>query len=120
MELLSINQALDQLESLAGTDVIVYGQLAFEFEHVAVYHIPKCERHPREEGDSALWISVGTGSLGFDRDVCQRWHGKTVLIAGKLLKPDPFVGGCGHFSQWPAEILARTMERYKYRPEAEE
>ena len=42
------------------------------------------------------------------------------LTRARALKPDPFFGGCGHFSQWPAEILARTMERYKYRPEAEE
>ncbi len=117
MNPLSINQTLDQLESLVGTDVIVYGQLAFEFENVAVYHIPKCERHG--EIGSSLWISVGTGSLGFDHDVCRRWHGKTVLIEGKLLKPNPFFGGCGHMSGWPAEILARTMERYKHRPEAE-
>jgi hypothetical protein len=117
MSPLSINQALDQLDSLAGTEVIVYGKLAFEFEHVALYHIPA--RECRGEIESSLWISVGTGSLGFDRDVCRRWHGKTVLIEGKLLKPNPFFGGCGHGSLWPAEILARTMQRYKYRPETE-
>lgn len=112
LPLLSINQALDQLENLAGTEVSVYGQLAFAFEHVAVYHLPKAER--RGEIGSSLWISVSTGSLGFDRAVCERWHGKIVLIEGKLLKPNPFFGGCGHGSLWPAEILARTMQRYQY------
>ncbi|MBB6052743.1 hypothetical protein [Armatimonas rosea] len=115
MKPLSINQALDQLDSLAGTEVIVYGQLGFEFEHVALYHLPKAER--RGEIESSLWISVGTGSLGFDRDVCRRWHGKTVRIEGKLLKPSPFFGGCGHGSLWPAEILARTIQRYQQHPE---
>jgi hypothetical protein len=109
----SVNQALDQLESHTGTDIVVFGEFAFEFEHVALYHIPTCER--RDGDASSLWLSIGTECLGFDREVCQKWHGKVVLVKGKLLKPDPYFGGCGHMSLWSAEILVETMERYKHR-----
>jgi hypothetical protein len=109
MEPLSVNQALARLDDLAGTDITVQGRLAFEFENVALYHVPSRER--RVGCESSIWLSVACGSLAFDERLCARLSGKVVVVEGTLLKPKPFFGGSGHMSLWPAEILARTLER---------
>jgi hypothetical protein len=71
---LSVHQALDQLENLSGTDMFVFGQLTFEFENIALYHIPTCER--RGEIESSLWLSIGTECLGFNSEVGKRGMGR--------------------------------------------
>ncbi|MFC7517867.1 hypothetical protein ACFQUU_22930 [Herbaspirillum sp. GCM10030257] len=105
---ISVNQAIDDLVVLDGQEVIVQGILHFDFEEVALYHFPTAQR--RAAYDSSIWISTGTGSLGFNEEACKRLHGKRVTIEGRLLKPAPDLGGCGHMSLWPAELLARTLE----------
>jgi hypothetical protein len=105
---LSVNEAIENLASLAGRDVSICGLLTFEFENHSLGHWPKGER--RGDFESSIWIGTGTGSLQFDERVCQRLSGKRVLIQGTLYAPDPKLGGCGHMSGWPAEILARTLE----------
>ena len=108
VEPLSVNEAIEDLAALVGKDVSVSGLFTFEFENVSLEHWPKAER--RDEYQSSIWISTGTGSLQFDERVCKRLSGKRVVVQGTLCQPDPKFGGCGHFSLWPAAILARTLE----------
>lgn len=108
-EPLSINEALDRLDELAGKDVCIKGILSFEFENISISHSPKSER--RNGYKSSVWLEVGSGALGFDRKVCESFHGKTVVAEGSLTKPDPFFGGGGHMCLWPAEFLARTLKK---------
>ena len=114
MEPFSVNKALASIETLADADILVFGALAFEFENVGLYHIPKRERNT-DDYKSSLWLSIDMDYLGVDREVCKRWHGKTVIVEGQFIKPDPLFGGCGHLSLWLGEILVRTIERFKYR-----
>lgn len=106
---LSVNEALDRLDELAGEDICVKGILSFEFENISISHSPKSES--RSDYKSSVWLAVGSGALGFDRKVCESLHGKIVVAEGLLIKPDPFFGGSGHMCMWPAEFLARTLER---------
>ena len=104
----SVNEVIEHLDGLVGKDVSVRGMLSFEFENTSLSHVPLFERAPGY--DSSIWLTVGTGSLRFDTKVCERLRGKVVIVEGTLAKPDPRFGGCGHFSLWPAEIVARTLE----------
>lgn len=112
---LSVNAALDELATLVGHEVALQGNLRFEFEGTALDHFPKAERcNVADEGPlepSSVWLSVGTGALQFNEEQLRRWHGKRVLVLGTLLGPNEKLGGCGHFSAFPAEILARSIER---------
>ncbi len=63
---LSVNEALDQLDRLAGGPVAIHGILRFEFEHVAIWHYPKAERRdvePFGQASSSIWLSTGSGSV---------------------------------------------------------
>lgn len=112
---LSVNSAIDDLQSLVGHDITVEGVLSFDFEGTAIDHFPKVER--REPGpagpiySSSIWLSVGNGALQFNEEQLKRWHGKRVTVSGKLCAPTPDFDGCGHMSAWAAEILARSIER---------
>jgi hypothetical protein len=107
IEPISVNEAIDELAELARRDILISGVLLFSFENVSLNHWPKAEC--REGYRSSLWISTGSGSLQLDRQACQRLSGKRVIVEGTLLPPDPRIGGCGHMSLWPGEILARTL-----------
>jgi hypothetical protein len=107
-EPLSVEEVLEAVDALADKDVLVQGVLSFAFENVALYASLEDLRRLRLE--SSIWLSVGSGSLRFDQKVCEKLHGKPVVVAGTLLTPLPNVRGCGHFGAWPAEILARTLE----------
>ena len=104
---MQVEAVLKSMSAWVGSDIWVQGVLAFEFEHVALYATLEDLKHSRYE--SSIWISVGMGSLRFDDRVCGKLHRKPVVVAGTLLAPLPKLGGCGHFSAWPAEILARTL-----------
>ena len=112
---LSINAALDELPPLVGQDVALEGVLRFEFEGTALDHFPKSERRNPQVGGpsevSSVWLSVGSSSLPFNEEQLRRWHGKRVTVLGTLLGPDANMGGCGHFSAFPAEVLAHSIER---------
>ncbi|WP_426321305.1 hypothetical protein [Pseudoduganella sp. R-43] len=108
-EPLSINEVIDRLDELAGFDICVRGLLTFELEDISITHLPRAER--REGEMSSIWLSTGTGALGFDHRKCESLNGKIVVVEGTLFKPEPPFGGCGHMSLWPAELLARTLER---------
>ncbi|WNH54253.1 hypothetical protein [Stenotrophomonas oahuensis] len=41
----------------------------------------------------------------------QRFNGHRVQVLGALRAPSPGWGGCGHMSQWPAEILVNSIDR---------
>ena len=105
---LTIHQALEALKELDGLDIAVQGILHFTFENVSIGHFPVIER--QEGYRSSIWLSVGAGGLGFDREVCRRWHGKRVVVEGIISAPRSR-RGCGHMGLWPAELLARTLRR---------
>ncbi|MGJ7614147.1 MULTISPECIES: hypothetical protein [unclassified Variovorax] len=112
---LSVNAALDELATLAGQDIALVGILRFEFEGTALDHFPKAERRDAEDfgplEPSSVWLSVGSGALQFNEEQLRRWHGKRVTVLGTLLGPAEKLGGCGHFSAFPAEVVARSIER---------
>ncbi|UMR29124.1 hypothetical protein MJ904_18760 [Massilia sp. MB5] len=105
----SVNEAISGLGELHDTDVEIEGILHFELEDVAIYHFPVAEQV--NGYDSSIWLAVGSGSLAFDPQICARLNGKRVSVRGKLLRPEPGFGGCGHMSLWPAAVLARTLDR---------
>ena len=107
-EPLSIVAVLESVSTYANKDILVQGVLSFAFENVALY--ASLDDLRQVHTNSSIWLSVGSGSLRFDERVCEKLHGKQVVVAGRLLGPVPSVGGCGHFGLWPAEILARTLE----------
>lgn len=112
---LSVNAALGALATLVGKDVTLEGILRFDLEGTALDHFPKAERR-NVQGDgpveaSSVWLSVGSGALQFNEEQLRRWHGKRVTVLGTLLGPDEELGGCGHFSEFPAELLARSIKR---------
>lgn len=106
---LSVNEAISQLNQRAGTTVCVVGILSFDFEDVSLWHFPKAERG--EYNDSSLWLSTGYGSLQFDEHAMRRLSGHRVQVLGTLHGPDPVLGGCGHMSGFPAEILVSSIDR---------
>lgn len=106
---LSVNEAISQLNQRAGTTVCVVGILSFDFEDVSLWHFPKAERG--EYNDSSLWLSTGYGSMQFDEHAMRRLSGHRVQVLGTLHGPDPVLGGCGHMSGFPAEILVSSIDR---------
>lgn len=114
---ISVNQAIDRLATAAGNLVVVYGILHFEFEDVSLRHYPVAEQ--RDEllgayygsGASALWLSAGGGSIQLDETVLRQWNRRRVVVTGTLLAPEKALGGCGHMSGCPGEILVMSIER---------
>ena len=114
MSSLSVNEALDQLSLLNGRPVAVRGILHFDFEHVAIWHYPKIERRdvaPFRSASSSIWLSSGSGSVQLNEKGLERLHGHRVSVLGILYAPDPILGGCGHMSCCPAEILVSSIDR---------
>jgi hypothetical protein len=107
-EPLRVKEVLKSIDTLADKEILVQGVLSFAFEDVALY--ASLEDLQRARFESSIWLSVGSGSLRFDEEVCEKLHGKPVVIEGTLFAPIPNVRGCGHFGLWPAEILARTLK----------
>lgn len=108
IEPISVNEAIENLAALAGRDVSIIGEFCFDFEDVSLNHLPRTER---DDGyRSSIWISTGSGVLRFDPHACKQLSGKRVVIEGTLLPPSPELGGCGHMSGWPAEMVARSLE----------
>lgn len=112
---LSVNTVLDELATLVGQDVALVGILRFEFEGTALDHFPKSERRNTENGGplepSSVWLSVGSGALQFNEEQLRRWHGKRVTVLGHLAPSRCKARGGGHLSAFPAEVLARSIER---------
>jgi len=109
MELtLSVNQALAQLDVLNGKDIRVQCILSFDFEEVCVSHFSVAERHDNPR--SSIWLAVGSGAMGFDKEVCRSLHGKRVVVEGTFSAASATMG-CGHMGMWPAELLARSLDR---------
>lgn len=113
-EFLSVNEALDQLADLDGQPVAVQGILRFEFEHIAIWHYPKAQRRddgPFGSNSSSIWLSAGCGSIRFTEGGLEKLDGHRVSVLGILHAPDPRLGGCGHMSGSPAEILVSAIDR---------
>jgi hypothetical protein len=107
-EAISVNQAVENLAILVGQDISIKGILCFEFENISINHYPNIER--KDGYNSSIWLLTGAGSLNFDQKVCEKLHGSRIIIQGTLLNPDPEIGA-GHMGLWPAEFLARILER---------
>jgi len=111
---LSVNEALDQLVRLNGEPVAIHGILRFEFEQIAIWHYPKAERRDAErfgKASSSIWLSTGSGSVQLNERGLEKLDGHRVSIQGTLHAPDPRLGGCGHISGTPAEILVSSIDR---------
>lgn len=50
-------------------------------------------------------------ALGLNLSTKKMRKRKILIVEGTLHRPASSLGGCGHFSLWPAEIVARTLER---------
>ena len=112
--MLSVNDAIDRLDELAGTQVAVCGLLRAEFEHLGLWHHPKAEQRIRDAtGHMGSWLSLdaGDGSLRFSGVALRQLAGRRVMVMGTLRAPDPELGGCGHFSAAPAEIIVVSIDR---------
>ncbi|MBB3802566.1 hypothetical protein FHR47_002833 [Xanthomonas arboricola] len=110
---LSVNEALDQLDRLAGVPVAIHGILHFEFEHVAIWRYPKAEGRdvePFGQASSSIWLSTGSGSVQLNERGLEKLDGHRVSVLGTLHAPDPRFGGCGHMSGAPAEILVSSID----------
>lgn len=118
MELLTINEAPEHLDTLSGKYVYVEGLLTFEFENTCVDHWPKTEQIPWSVDadyldNSSIWISIGCGAFDFNEKILTSWNGKRVVVGGTLYSPEPEYGGTGHMSAWPAQIIATQIELLK-------
>lgn len=100
MEVLSVNQALDRLVDLDGRPVYIHGELRFEFEWVAIEHVPRAERREDSFPSRHIWLSCEP-PLGFDESVLTRWAGRHVPVEGRLVAAPQ---GAGH-------LLARAQLR---------
>ncbi|GAA5218504.1 hypothetical protein ACFSJ3_08130 [Corallincola platygyrae] len=111
MEILSVNEVIENLNKYAGKNVYLYGLLVWEFENECISHLPAGER---KDGfnQSSIWLSCSP-LLKFETRAMKKLGHKPVLVEGLVLAPDPELGGCGHLSHWPAEIVATDIERYK-------
>lgn len=107
---LTVNEALERLASLAGKTVAVRGILHYEFEEIAIWHYPKIERNDFDL-PSAIWLGTGTGSLQFNPRGMEKLDRHRVIVLGTLYAPNPHLGGCGHMSALPAEILVSSIDR---------
>ncbi len=107
-EPLSINHAIENLDALAGQEVSVRGIFRYQFENVRIDHYPSAER--KDGSASSIWFSVDQGSTNVDERVCGQLNGKRVTVRGTLIAGDPHMGR-GHMGLWPAEILAKALER---------
>ena len=105
---LRVNEVIDRLHELSGKDVAVQGLFHYRFEDVGLYHVPLAEQRP--DYGSSIWLTVGYGALAFDPKVCESLDGKLVTVTGRVFEPHS-IFGAGHMGLWPAEILARTLER---------
>jgi len=108
MEILSVNQALDALDSLVGSGFCVRGVLSFEHEDLAIYHSPASER--RGAFASSIWLWLDLDDLASKEEELQRLHQKAVIVEGKFQKLAPGFGG-GHMGLWPAEMVVTRVER---------
>ena len=111
MKILSVNEVIENLNEYAGKNVYLQGVLVWEFENVSICHLPRAER---KKGfiESSIWLRCNP-VLQFEERGMQKLSQKSVLVEGRILAPDPKLGGCGHLSGWPAEIVATDIEELK-------
>ncbi|MCC5639756.1 hypothetical protein LC593_28800 [Nostoc sp. CHAB 5844] len=68
MQLITVNNAIDYLDTLNAKYLYLEGLLTFEFENMCVSHWPKAEH--RE--NSSIWLDVGIGAFRFNEPVLSR------------------------------------------------
>lgn len=113
MKLHTVNELLENKESFDGQQVYVEGLLTFGTENISINHWPKSEQN-----GYGIWLAVGTGAFGYNQDALSKLSGKKVVCLGKFqadLTPCTVDGefGFGHFSMWPAQIVAAELVYYK-------
>ena len=121
--MLSVNEAIEQLEDLASTNVEIYGVLSLEFEGTCLIHIPKNEHRPDELRESAIgnclmygssiWVEFRLKKRGGPREGVSSLDGQHIVARGRLKGPEARLGGCGHFSMWPAELMITNIKHYR-------
>jgi hypothetical protein len=113
MKLYTVNELLQYKESFNGKRVYVEGLLTFETENVSINHWPKTE-----QSGYGIWVQAGKGAFGYNKDSLKKLSGKKVVCLGEFqadLTPSTVDGdfGFGHFSLWPAQIVATELVYYK-------
>lgn len=113
---ISVNEALDRLSGLDGKSVEIYGILCLDFEDQCVSHVPDSERRHIYKGNryingSSIWTNFVPDQLDNPDEALRQYDRQRVVTTGILTKPPPGYDGCGHFSQWPAEIKVTTIRR---------
>ena len=138
---LSVNDVLDQANSLEGEEVCIYGYFVGQFEHVALHHVPGIEARPSKEAEwakfagqdllgSCIWVATEklenlealsrrvvyiTGTVQFAR---WRIPPKLRRIATthprlfQLCWPQPFAQ-LGHFGRYPAAIKVNKVRAFE-------
>lgn len=114
--LISVNEAIDRLSELHGKSVEIYGTLSLDFETQCISHAPDSERRRNYKNnrfieDSSIWIDFNSDATGNPDEAFRQYDRQKVVITGILSKPPPNYDGCGHFSQWPAEIGVAAIRR---------
>ena len=113
MKLHTVNELLENKEIFNGQRVYVEGLLTFETENISINHWPKSEQNRY-----GIWLSVGMGAFSLNQDALAKLSGKKVVCLGEFqadLTPSTVDGdfGFGHFSMWPAQIVATELVYYK-------
>jgi hypothetical protein len=113
MKLYTVNELLQNKESFNGNRVYVEGLLTFETENISINQWPKSE-----QTGYGIWVQAEKGAFGYNIDSLNKLSGKKVVCLGEFqadLTPRTVDGdfGFGHFSLWPAQIVATELVYYK-------
>lgn len=113
MEILSVNAVIERINELDGQVVCVVGSLSLDFEGQCINHIPKSEVASGEQGKypSSIWATFDLEAIGCDYKSLQQFDKRHVHLIGIIKAPNPKLGGCGHLSLWPAELIVKAIEK---------
>jgi hypothetical protein len=120
----SVNQLLDELNSVEDAPIEVEGVLNAQPEGYELLHYPKSERRGNDEVEepiyrSNVWLAFGNGSLQPNHSALARWLGKRVRVHGIVQtasSPLPsrefhHHGGFGPYGFWLAQLEVYSIQR---------
>ena len=118
MKLYSVNEVLENKESLHGQRIYIEGLLSYDVEDVSLLHWPKAE-----QSEIGIWIEESNGAFKYSFESLDNLAGKKVVCLGEFQsssEADTFDGewGFGHMSLWPAQLIATELVYYKKWQEA--
>ncbi|MCA9044159.1 MAG: hypothetical protein KDA69_07565 [Planctomycetaceae bacterium] len=110
-----MNDAIHRLAELAGQKVSVFGTLSLEFEATCITQIPKTEVSEYDAGtyQSSIWVDFDLAAIKQPEQWLNQFDGRRVRVTGKLVASLDGYDGCGHFSMWPARLIAASIEKFR-------